>query len=64
MQPGVRNHTLKELNLFCCGIGDEGVHALTDALLGKTTMEALNIDRKVVAPRYHAADRFDAAPND
>jgi Leucine Rich repeat len=44
MQPGLQsNRTLRELNLFGCAIGDEGIRLIADALVGNTTMDALGI---------------------
>jgi Leucine Rich repeat len=37
------NRTLRELSLFECDIGDEGICLLVDALVGNTTLKALYI---------------------
>jgi Leucine Rich repeat len=44
LQPALRvNRTLKELDLSCCRLRDEGIRLISDALAGKTTMYALDI---------------------
>jgi Leucine Rich repeat len=44
LQPGLStNQTLKELSLPFCGIGNEGMRLLTDALVGSTTLLVLDI---------------------
>jgi Leucine Rich repeat len=44
LQPALRvNRTIKELDLSCCRLRDEGIRLISDALAGKTTMYALDI---------------------
>jgi hypothetical protein len=44
MQPGLRtNQALKRLKLVCCGLEDGSVGLLSDALVGNTTMESLEL---------------------
>jgi Leucine Rich repeat len=44
IQPGLQvNRTLRELDLSSCGIGDDGIRLIADALVGNTTMDSLHI---------------------
>jgi Leucine Rich repeat len=44
LQPALyANHTLKELTLSCCRLGDEGIRLIADALAGNSTINKLHI---------------------
>jgi Leucine Rich repeat len=52
LQPGLRNNqTLKELNLFYCRIGDEGIRLIADALVGNTIIEVLDISSNYLSSK-------------
>jgi Leucine Rich repeat len=42
---------LKELQLGGCFIGDKGISLIVDVLVGKTSMDALNIRNNAISPR-------------